>query len=331
MKSENYLKKELYALIKTDDSIFEFIQAGSLDGIWYWDLKNNENEWLSPKFWEILGYDPKEMKHLTSEWQEIIFQEDLQLAFTEIQSYLNDPSGVYQQTLRYRHKNGSTVWVRCRGVAILDENGTPIRMLGAHNDVTELMQIQEQLIDKQKKIEELNKRLYEQANKDELTEILNRRGLHEKFEYFIERAKRDMTPLSLAYLDIDFFKKINDTYGHTKGDLILKEIGQILMDTSRESDIVGRYGGEEFIVIMPNTDKIEAIIATQRIRTYVQEHKLGVSKKITISCGIQTMQPLKDDDASKIAEIFYKQADKALYTAKENGRNKVIHFEDLMD
>lgn len=70
---ENYLKSELYELVKTDKSIFfEFIQSGSLDGMWYWDLEHMENEWMSPKFWEILGYDPSEKKHLSSEWQDII-------------------------------------------------------------------------------------------------------------------------------------------------------------------------------------------------------------------------------------------------------------------
>ena len=75
--SENYLKIELYDLLNSDASIFEFIQSGSLDGIWYWDLERPENEWMSPKFWEVLGYEPREKKHLSSEWQDIIFNEDL--------------------------------------------------------------------------------------------------------------------------------------------------------------------------------------------------------------------------------------------------------------
>lgn len=73
---ENYLKLELYNLIQTNSDLFEFIQSGSLDGIWYWDLENIENEWMSPKFWETLGYDPAEKKHLSSEWQDIIFLSD---------------------------------------------------------------------------------------------------------------------------------------------------------------------------------------------------------------------------------------------------------------
>lgn len=135
---ENYLKKELYDLTKNDTKIFEFIQSGSLDGIWYWDLEDSENEWMSPKFWETLGYDPEEKKHMASEWQNIIFKEDLNLAFSNFEKHCADPTYPYDQIVRYKHKNGSTVWIRCRGLAIRDQNGKPIRMLGAHTDITDL-------------------------------------------------------------------------------------------------------------------------------------------------------------------------------------------------
>ena len=77
MNQNHYLKTELYEMIKKDSVIFDFLQENSLDGMWYWDLENPENEWISPRFWQILGYNPKEKKHLVSQWQEIIFPEDL--------------------------------------------------------------------------------------------------------------------------------------------------------------------------------------------------------------------------------------------------------------
>ena len=143
---ENYLKSELYNLIKNDSSVFEFIQSGSLDGMWYWDLENIENEWLSPKFWQTLGYDPKEKQHLASEWQDIIFQADLKIAVNNFEKHCSNPNYPYDQIVRYRHKNGSTVWIRCRGLAIRDENGKPIRMLGAHSDVTHLKETERELL-----------------------------------------------------------------------------------------------------------------------------------------------------------------------------------------
>ncbi len=142
---ENYLKSELYDLMRRDSRIFEFIQSGSLDGIWYWDLENPQNEWMSPKFWQTLGYDPDEKKHQANEWQDIIFQEDLKLATENFDKHCIDPNYPYDQIVRYKHKNGSTVWVRCRGLAIRDESGKAIRMLGAHVDITDLKETEKEM------------------------------------------------------------------------------------------------------------------------------------------------------------------------------------------
>lgn len=141
----NYLRKELYQLIKSDESIFDFIQESSLDGLWYWDLENMEEEWMNPKFWTTLGYDPTKMPHKAAAWQDIIFPKDLSLAVENIQKHLADPNYPYDQEVRYRHKDGSTVWIRCRGLAIRDKSGKPTRVLGAHTDIT-LLKRKEQLL-----------------------------------------------------------------------------------------------------------------------------------------------------------------------------------------
>ena len=137
MTSEtHYLEKELRRLIQSDQWIFDFLQKGSLDGIWYWDLENPENEWMSPEFWTTLGYDPGQKEHLSAEWQSLIHPEDLRLALDNFNKHCADPDHPYDQIVRYRHQNGSTVWIRCRGIAIRDETGRPVRMLGAHNEIT---------------------------------------------------------------------------------------------------------------------------------------------------------------------------------------------------
>jgi PAS domain S-box-containing protein len=137
MKDSHYLKKELYDLVKTDNTIFEFIQESSLDGIWYWDLDNPEEEWMSPKFWSVLGYDYKLMPHKPSAWQAIINQDDLKLANELFIKHCENPEIPYDQTVRYTHKKGFVVWIRCRGLAIRDNAGKPIRMLGLNQNITE--------------------------------------------------------------------------------------------------------------------------------------------------------------------------------------------------
>lgn len=142
---EHYLKTELYELIRTDPGIFDFLQAGSLDGIWYWDLERPDHEWLSPRFWETLGYDPGTKRHDPSEWQHLIHPDDLETAVSNLHKHLEDPSHPYDQLVRYRHKDGSQVWVRCRGIAVRRSDGTPIRLLGAHNDITQLKDTEAEL------------------------------------------------------------------------------------------------------------------------------------------------------------------------------------------
>ncbi|WKN44588.1 PAS domain-containing protein [Tunicatimonas pelagia] len=132
----HYLKEELYELVKTKQRIFDFIQKSSLDGLWYWDLENPEHQWMNAEFWTTLGYEPADMSHRADAWQNIIFPEDLKTATENLTKHLADPVHPYDQLVRYRHKNNATVWIRCRGMAIRNEKGTPTRMLGAHVDVT---------------------------------------------------------------------------------------------------------------------------------------------------------------------------------------------------
>ena len=148
----NYLEEEFFRLIQEDQEITKFLLEGSLDGVWYWDLENPEQEWMSPSFWKTLGIDPQTKKHLSDEWQDLIFPEDLEKALDNFNRHCADPNCPYDQLVRYKHENGSTVWVRCRGIVIRDDQGVPKRMLGAHNEVTEL-------VEGSLKIESLNKSL----------------------------------------------------------------------------------------------------------------------------------------------------------------------------
>ena len=141
----HYLKKELYELLKTDESIFDFIQEVSMDGLWYRDLENPENEWMNPRFWKVLGYDLKEMPHKASAWQNRINPDDLKLALDNFEKHAANPDIPYDQEVRYTHKNGSIVWIRCRGLIIRDKEGKPLRMLGAHQNITSLKNAEEKL------------------------------------------------------------------------------------------------------------------------------------------------------------------------------------------
>lgn len=153
--AEHYLKKELYDRMKSDNEIFEFLQQGSLDGIWYWDLENQDQEWMSPRFWETLGFDPSEKNHSPKEWQALIFEEDLALVLENFHKHYEDPHHAYDQIVRYRHKLGNTLWIRCRGLIIRNHEGKPLRMLGAHTDITSQILVMEKLKDSELKFRTL--------------------------------------------------------------------------------------------------------------------------------------------------------------------------------
>lgn len=143
---QHYLQRELNFFIRSRSDIFELFHSGLLDGLWYRDLEHPDNEWMSPRFWEILGYNPTDKKHLSKEWQDVIFPEDLKAASINCNLHCKDSSHPYDLMLRYKHVTGSTVWFRSRGIAIRDEKGKPIRMLGAYQDITKLKESEEELV-----------------------------------------------------------------------------------------------------------------------------------------------------------------------------------------
>lgn len=147
VRDDHYLRRELYERVRTDDSIFDFLQGGSLDGVWYWDLENPNQEWLSPRFKSLFGYEPDEMDHSPDWWQANIHPDDLALVLENFEKHKDDLEHLYDQIVRYRHRSGKTIWVRCRGLIIRDECGRPIRMLGAHTDVTSLKEAEVLLVE----------------------------------------------------------------------------------------------------------------------------------------------------------------------------------------
>ncbi len=159
---------------------------------------------------------------------------------------------------------------------------------------------------------------------DSLTGLYSRRYFSERFEEELMRAKLKKIHLSFAMIDVDHFKKFNDQYGHLTGDGVLKEIGALIKATIREIDIAGRFGGEEFCVVLPDTDRVGALLAAERIRSAVEKKIIKAKDtiiKTTVSIGVATFPT----HATKSDDLMDK-ADWALYRAKKNGRNAICAF-----
>jgi len=170
------------------------------------------------------------------------------------------------------------------------------------------------------------------ATLDALTGLNNRHQFAHRLKQEVATAKRQNSSLCCIMFDIDFFKKVNDTYGHAVGDCVLKNVSKVIKKEIREYDIASRYGGEEFTILTPNTTLDEAYLVAQRLRAEVEKKKINIEEyhiegkdtiSVTISVGVALYDKKKSDPST-----LYQDADKALYEAKERGRNRVIVFDD---
>lgn len=178
------------------------------------------------------------------------------------------------------------------------------------------------LVESNDKLKEELKKWKRKAQYDKLTGLLRKETFDDLLERLIKRAERFDKPLSLLMIDIDYFKRINDTYGHETGNIVLKEVSDIVHENVRQTDlasrtVAGRYGGEEFSVVLPNTDTGGAKVVAERLRKSIQERFKDKETKVTVSIGVSS------HDQDEEAEKLYKDADQKLYEAKESGRNKV--------
>ena len=251
---------------------------------------------ISKKFTTITGYEPSEVigkKHT-------------------ILRHPDTPKKVYNNL--WRTITSGKVWEN--DIKDLDKLGKPFWLhlvispeFNQQNEIEGYTAIAQDITDK-KTIEEM-------SITDYLTKLYNRREVESVIETEITRAERYNTNFSIIFIDIDKFKNINDTFGHNVGDDILVELSKILKLHSRKTDTVGRWGGEEFIIVCSETDIDGAFNFANNLRETIQNHKFTSVKKVTISSGVSQYE--KIDTISSIVA----KADDALYRAKENGRNKV--------
>lgn len=196
-------------------------------------------------------------------------------------------------------------------------------------DITNRKAAENIVVDKIKKLEREIKTLGKLVVTDELTTLCNRRAIFKHLELHYRIAQKEVLPLSFILADVDDFKGYNDTFGHIKGDQALKLLAGILMKSFRRTDIVGRYGGEEFGIILPSTDAKQTEIMSSRLQKELAEFEWPF-RKITLSLGMATIFPRVNQTAS-LGGInhFISMADMALYISKRTGKNKATHFNDI--
>jgi diguanylate cyclase (GGDEF)-like protein len=229
------------------------------------------------------------------------------------------------------HKNGGFVSSEVVGSFLLDDAGRPTILLGIARDNSERRAVEAQLRaandrlrQQLQEIEQLQGALQEQAIRDSLTGCFNRRYFDETLERELWRARREGYPLSLVIFDLDYFKQINDTYGHQAGDEALRQLASQLRSDIRHEDVLCRYGGEEFVILMPRMPLSVAAERAERWRLAIGEIRVSFGDfklNFTASAGVAAYP-----DHARTPDDLMQCADLALYMAKNEGRNRIVVF-----
>jgi diguanylate cyclase (GGDEF)-like protein/PAS domain S-box-containing protein len=260
-------------------------------------------------FCNIIGHGRDELMHPAPAAEPFSFRVDLDITRQDLARLFDGEIACLEIEKRYLRRDAEPVWVHLSASLVSDDEGHPLYIISAFQNITARKKLQEEL--------------EVQARLDSLTGVNNRRYFLERSVLELARAGRYGNPLSLLMIDIDHFKHVNDSWGHKAGDQVLRRLGRVFRDGLREVDIIGRMGGEEFAILLPMTDSRRAAEVAERLRERVAACTIAVDAAltltVTISIGVSTLQGM---DGS--IDALLSKADQGLYLAKENGRNRVV-------
>ncbi len=283
---------------------------------WKIDWASMEFAYIGPQIEPLLGWS-QESWASAEDWAMRIHPEDREYVVNFCIS--QSKAGVdHEADYRALTKDNGYVWIRDVVHVVRNEQGEVDSLIGFMFDISERKKTEEKLISLQKELEVL-------SFKDGLTGIANRRMFDSSMDTEWTSARRSNQPLSLIMLDIDFFKQFNDLYGHIQGDKCLTNVAQTLsLAAARPRDIAARFGGEEFVLLLPETDESAALKVAERCHRLIEKLKIPhetseASQFVTASIGVGTINP----PAGMERKNFIQAVDKLLYAAKQKGRNRI--------
>lgn len=303
--------------MEPDSAVYKTLLESTKAIPWRIDWATKKFTYIGPQIESLLGWKPDSWVGV-EDWAARMHPHDRQsvVDFCVSQSQ----AGVdHEADYRALTKEGRYVWIR-DVVHVVRKDGEVEALIGFMFDITERKLNEEKLLHLQKELEEL-------SFTDGLTSIANRRMFDSLMDIEWASARRNKLPLSLVILDIDYFKQYNDHYGHVKGDDCLRQVAKILSAAgTRPRDFFARFGGEEFVLILPETDSSSAQRLAEKCRQLIYKHQIPhehskVDRVVTISLGVGTIVPTHDVEPVD----FIDSVDRALYKAKQNGRNCVEH------
>lgn len=297
--------------LRESERRWAFALEGAGDGVWDWDLASRQAV-TSPRWNQIVGCTETCGANTIDDWEALLHPEDRGRVLAELQAYLDgrpDVPATWVVEYRLRCREVPWKWVLSRGMAVTrDPQGRPSRMIGTISDITERKATDE--------------RIRHMAQHDALTDLPNRALFSDRLQLAMAYAKRHDERFALIFLDLDNFKPINDNFGHAVGDRLLQQVARRLQEAVRESDTVGRIGGDEFVVLMPRLAQSAAALAlAEKLRHALHLPFRIDDRELVISCSLG-VAVYPDDGDDEIA--LFKGADEAMYRAKGIGRDNVV-------
>ena len=297
-------------------------------GDWRWNVKTGE-VFVSDSVREVYG---REVPSFPEQRGTLLPVESWEKVEAAMQKVVQTGVG-YDLELQVNHGSGTTIWVNAKCDVVRNAGGEVEALVGTIIDITERkhaellleatqkayeQELEQQVAERTSELTAANEELERLTRKDALTGLQNRISAHERLRLEFIRLKRTGSVYSVLFMDIDHFKNINDTYGHETGDQILRQVGRKLQHSIRESDLVARFGGEEFLAILSDTDKDGAMAMAGKVGHAIEEDVFPIIERLTISIGVAQARAEDENE-----DAVVRRADLALYQAKKSGRNAV--------
>jgi len=296
-------RKEIQRLLDESEKRWKYALESGNQGVWDWYVPE-KIIYFSHTWKAMLGYQDDEIKNEQSEFESLVHPDDLPKVWHCINDHFENKTDEYHCEVRFLCKDGSYKWVLARGkVLSRDDDGKVLRALGTHTDISSL--------------KEQEAKLKQLAERDALTGLINRPFFVDRLAQAITLAKRHRDNVAILFLDLDDFKQVNDTYGHTTGDLLLCDVANRIKNSVRESDTLARLGGDEFVLLLNEIkDENEFVKIVKKIMGNFSKEFLINDKKlrVTLSIGI-ALYPRNGE------ELLIEKADAAMYYVKRNGKN----------
>jgi len=313
------IKSNIFAIYKVQKKLQEneqrlkFVIQGANLGYWDWDYVNNKHV-VNDKWLEFLGLSRMDIQDKVSDWSELIHPEDKMVTQRAIQKAIFDFLP-YVIEFRMKHKDGHWVWIEGSGAVVEKDEITnkPLRLAGTHKNISFR--------------KKANEKITFLALNDALTKLPNRIFLKTKLEEFLEEAIKNKMSLAFLFLDLDYFKNINDVYGHSVGDKVIQDVALRFKNVLNDSDFIARVGGDEFVILTSDSLHVEEL-CKDLAHSIEKPFDVGNEK---ISLGVSVGIALFPHDGDNF-EALFKNADTAMYAAKNSGKNRYkFYTQDMSD